>query len=119
MFEGCVFNDGVWHTEQPIDLNSAAPCVIDVAPPGTVVEGTGGARRRMNCANASTSLRIDAFAANVLVAVELAEKLVLSSGYPAPARLRQLAGNPVPWTSSPGRGRSCMNSSLLMPISTL
>src|SRR3954453_5538423 len=43
----------------------------------------------------------------------------MSSGYPFLARFRQLVGNPLPSTSSPGRGRSCGKISLLMPISTL
>ena len=49
---------GVWHTAHPMELNSDLPCEIEVAPPGTVVDGIGGASRRMNIENATTSLGI-------------------------------------------------------------
>src|SRR5882757_5393893 len=110
---------GVWQTAQPMELNRALPWVIEVAPPGVVVDGVGGARRRMNCANAMTSLGMEAFTANGSALVEVGVKLVTSSGYPTVFRFRQLAGRPLPRMSSPGSGRSCGKVSLEIPISTL
>src|SRR5262245_11309529 len=54
--EAPVVNAGVWHSAQPTSLNSDLPFVIEVAPPGVVVDGTGGARRRMKNANLTMSL---------------------------------------------------------------
>src|SRR5437870_593283 len=54
--ERVVASDGVWQTLQPIELNSALPLLIDVEPPGVVVDGVGAARRRMNMAKATVSL---------------------------------------------------------------
>ena len=97
MFEGCVdLIVSVWHVAQPIALNSALPLAIEVAPPGVVVDGIGGARSRMNCANASTSLSMEAFKANWSVLVTVGEKLLVSSGYPFPVRFRQFDGRPLP-----------------------
>ena len=63
--DACVdLSVGVRHTEQPIELNTAEPCEIEVAPPGTVVEGVGGASNFMNIVNAMRSLGIDALVAN-------------------------------------------------------
>src|SRR5206468_1948240 len=45
--DSLVVNEGVWHSAQPVLLNSCLPFEIDVAPPGTVVDGVGGARKRM------------------------------------------------------------------------
>jgi hypothetical protein len=62
MCEGCVLLiAGVWQTAQPTEVNNDFPLAIEVGPPGVVVDGTGGASNRMNCANASTSLRTVAF----------------------------------------------------------
>src|SRR5580765_6040570 len=79
---------------------------MEVAPPGTVVEATGAAVRRMKMANLITSLDVPRF---------VALKCVMSSGV---ALMRQFAGRPVV-VSSPGSGRSCVNASLLTPCSTL
>src|SRR5712664_1491230 len=49
----------------------------------------------------------------------VAEKFVVSSGYPVPLRFKQLAGSPLPNWSSPGSGRSCPKISFEIPISTL
>ena len=43
---------------QPIALNTLRPAVIEAAPPGTVVEGVGGARNCMKTANSVTSLEL-------------------------------------------------------------
>ena len=60
-FEGWVdLIAGLWQTEQPIELNTADPCEIEVAPPGVVVDGTAGARNFMNIENAITSLGMEA-----------------------------------------------------------
>ena len=65
----------MWQTEQPIELNTAEPCEIEVAPPGVVVDCTGGASIFMNIANPITSLGMEAFTAAgselVLVGVKL------------------------------------------------
>src|SRR5438105_4142013 len=106
MAERDVVSDGVWQTLQPMELKRLRPLVIDVEPPGTVVEGVGGARRRMNIAKPTVSL-------SVPVAVVL--KFVWSSGV---ALMRQAEGSPL-LRSSPGSGRSCVKSSLLTPCSTL
>src|SRR3569833_2608058 len=81
--EDWVFMLGVWHTAQPIELNNDLPLLMEVAPPGVVVEAIGGARRRMNCANPSRSLRI---------AEPAAPKLVIAAGGPAGAGGGQPAG---------------------------
>ena len=52
-----VVSEGVWQTAQPMALNSDRPLLMDVEPPGVVVEGVGGARKRMKFAKATTSLR--------------------------------------------------------------
>src|SRR5260221_8960884 len=96
----------VWQTLQPMELNRLRPLLMEVAPPGVVVEGTGGASNRMNMANDTVSL-------SVPTAVVL--KLVWSSGVGLSLHCE---GRPVVWSSF-GRGRSCVNSSLLTPISTL
>ncbi len=101
-----VVSAGEWQTLQPMALKRLFPLLIDVAPPGVVVEGTGGASRRMNMANDTVSLSVPT--ADVL-------KLVWSSGV---AFNLHCDGRPVVW-SSRGSGRSCVNSSLLTPISTL
>src|SRR5436305_1246135 len=104
--DAVVVSDAVWQRAQPMELNRLRPFAIDVAPPGTVVDGVGGARRRMNIANCTVSLN---------VATDVVLKFVWSSGV---ALTRHAAGRPLTW-SSPGSGRSCVNSSLLTPISTL
>ena len=49
---------------QPMARNSQRPLLIEVAPPGVVVEGMGGASKRMNIANITVSLGIEALVAN-------------------------------------------------------
>ena len=65
----------------------------------------------MKLANAETSSRTAACGVSV--------GLDVSSGYPVPVRFRQFDGSPVrplpPLPSSPGSGRSCVNSSLRDP----
>src|SRR6476469_5411287 len=95
----------VWQVPQPTALKTALPLLIDVEPPGVVGFCAGGARRRMNIANATVSL-------SVPVAVLL--KFVWSSG----VGFRHPAGMPSV-VSSPGRGRSCVKSSFDTPCSTL
>ena len=47
---------GVWHRAHPTDWNEMLPFVIDVCPPGIVVDGVGGARNRMKSLNFSIPL---------------------------------------------------------------
>src|SRR5436189_1624479 len=105
-FEAVVLRVGVWQVLQPMALNRFLPLVIDVEPPGVVVDGVGGARRRMNIAKATASLNTPSLTPS---------KWVMSSGV---ALTLQAAGRPL-FMSSPGSGRSWVNSSLLTPISTL
>ena len=51
-----VVNDGVWHCAHPTAVKGPLPFVIDVAPPGVVAEGVGGARKRMKNVNFSIEL---------------------------------------------------------------
>ena len=60
-------------------LNSRRPLAIEVVPPGVVVEGVGGASKRMNIANITVSLGMEAFVANWSEPA-LAAKLVVSFG---------------------------------------
>src|SRR5580698_1352580 len=113
--EGCVLPGlALWQVAQPTDLNSAPPVAIDCedtcCPFNTTPPGGGGARFRMKLAKAETSSRI---------AGPVDPGLLVSYGYPAPARFKQFDGNPVCCWSSPGNGRSCMNNRLEIPISTL
>src|SRR5581483_10332819 len=84
--EAEVASEGVWHEEQPIELNSDLPALMEVEPPGVVVDGAGGADKRMNMENFTTSL-------DVPNAVWL--NCVWSSGVPL---MRQFAGRPVVWS---------------------
>src|SRR5438477_7550726 len=54
--EAWVVSDGVWQTAQPTELNSERPRAMEAEPPGTVVDGVGGARSSMNTENSVTSL---------------------------------------------------------------
>ena len=38
---------GVWHSAQPMSLNACLPRAMDAEPPGTWLDGVGGARKRM------------------------------------------------------------------------
>ena len=69
----------VWQVAQPMALNSRRPLAIEVVPPGVVVEGVGGASKRMNIANITVSLGMEAFVANWSEPA-LAAKLVVSFG---------------------------------------
>src|SRR5215467_3996986 len=93
-----VVNDGVWHSAQPMLLNSCLPFEIDVAPPGVVVEGVGGASKRMNNANFSMSV--------VASSAVVASMLVVSLGVVAN------------WQFAVS-SRSVWKMSFVMPISTL
>ena len=70
----------VWQVAQPMELKSDFPLAIEDAPPGTVVDAMGGAVSRMNIANATTSLGIEAFSVNWSELEFWNEKLVVSSG---------------------------------------
>ena len=72
-------NVGVWQLAQPTARNNRRPLAIDVAPPGLVVDGVGGANNRMNMANITVSLGMDAFVANWSEPA-LVAKFVMSSG---------------------------------------
>src|SRR5262245_59708390 len=93
-----VVNDGVWHCEQPILLNVARPFLIDVAPPGMVSDGVGGARNRMKNAN-------------------LVGPLMASAGSVASVSVVSF-GTVANWQVG-SSSRSWMKSSLEIPCSTL
>src|SRR5580658_1236211 len=96
ILEGCVeLSVGVWQVAQPMDLKSAAPAAIEVAPPGVLVDGVGGASKRINSANKTMSEGTWAFCADGSE-LDATVKLVASSGYPVPERFKQLAGSPLP-----------------------
>ena len=86
----------MWQSAQPTDVKSCLPRVMEALPPGVVVEGSGGARKRMKKANFSTSLIASAPVAAFTSVVSL--------------------GTVLNWQAS---SRSCGNISLLMPCSTL
>src|ERR1700721_4790883 len=114
-FEGCVVPTvGLWQVEQPVETNNPLPAEIvaelTLDPLSTTPPVGGGASNRMKSEKAETSSRM---------AAPADPGLFESSGYPAPPRFRQGEGKPVRAWSSPGRGRSCGNRRLLMPISTL
>src|SRR5947209_4602876 len=88
-----VVSAGVWQTLQPMELNRLRPLLMEVEPPGVVAFGVGGARRRMNIANATVSLSTPA---------PTPLKCVVSSGV---ALMRQAAGRPAA-CPSPGSERS-------------
>jgi hypothetical protein len=56
--EADVVREGVWQAAQPMELKSDFPLAMEVEPPGVVVEGVGGAVRRMNMANFTRSLDV-------------------------------------------------------------
>src|SRR5262249_38600413 len=93
-----VVNEGVWHSAQPVLVNSSLPFAIEAAPPGVSVEGTGASRKRMKNENLSIALTPSGTVA--------ASVLVTSFG---------IVANWQAGFSS----RSVWNSSLVMPISTL
>src|SRR5882672_6845150 len=104
--DALVVSEPVWQAAQPIALNTARPVLMEAAPPGTVVDGVGGASMRMNNENFTTSLDVPRLSAL---------KCVRSSGV---GLNLQFAGNPAT-RPSPGSGRSCPKASLVTPISTL
>src|SRR5947208_12225803 len=104
-FERNVVSDGVWQTLQPMELKRARPLLIDVAPPGVVVDATGCARKRMNMAKATVSL---------ITPAPTPLKCVMSSGVEL---MRHDDGRPA-FCPSPGSERSCPNSSFETPCST-
>src|SRR5947208_13922987 len=53
-----VWSVGVWQTAQPTLWKSWNPWAIELAPPGTVADGVGGARKRMKKANFSMPLMV-------------------------------------------------------------
>ena len=56
--EARVESEGVWQIAQPTELNKLRPLLIEVAPPGVVVLGVGGARNRMKMAKPIRSLDV-------------------------------------------------------------
>ncbi len=105
MLDAAVVNWLLWQAAHPTSVNRASPAMIDGSPPGELA-CAGGLRRRMNMANITESL-------DVARAVLL--KFVWSSGV---VFTLHYAASPLTRPSS-GVGRSCVNSSLLTPISTL
>jgi hypothetical protein len=95
-----VVSVGVWQKAQPTLLNRSRPRVIDAEPPGVVVEGVGGARKRMKNANRSTSEKAST------VGEMVGSVFVTLFGALAKMQL-------------PLYSRSSGNISLVMPISTL
>ncbi len=96
--ESPVWSAGVWHKAQPMLANSWLPWLIEVDPPGLVVDGVGGARKRMKKENFSMAL---------MVAV------------PPPAVVSVTSfGTFANWQLGVS-SRSLWNSSLVIPISTL
>ena len=73
MDDAAVVSEAVWQEVQPMELKRARPLLMEVAPPGTVVDGVGGAVRRMKIANFTTSLDVPRLSAL---------KCVVSSGVP-------------------------------------
>src|SRR5436190_5335320 len=65
-----VWSVGVWQSAQPTLWKSWNPWAIELAPPGTVADGVGGARKRMKKANFSMPLMVSTPVAR-LVAVTL------------------------------------------------
>src|SRR5437899_9717515 len=96
--ESPVFNVGVWQSAHPTLTNSERPLLIEVAPPGMFVEGVGGARNRWKKANFSIALN--------------------PAGVVSTAVSVTLLGTVTNWQLG-FCSRSCWNSSLVMPISTL
>src|SRR5882762_5513154 len=98
-----------------MELNNDFPLAIELAatvvPLSTTEPVGGGARVRMKLANADAS--------SSTAESGVAAGLDVSSGYPPRLRFRQFDGSPVRSASSPGSGRSCVNSRLEIPISTL
>src|SRR5215472_4950407 len=54
--DAVVGSDLVWHASQWMLLNRELPFAMDLAPPGFVVDGVGGARKRMKFTNFWMSL---------------------------------------------------------------
>ena len=89
---------GVWQSAQPTSAKSCRPLAMEIEPPGVVVDGVGGARKRMKKANFSMALT---------VAVPPTAAVSVTS-----------LGTRANWQFG-SCSRSIWNSSLVMPISTL
>src|SRR5580704_1710075 len=103
--EAEVRSAGVWQFAHPIAWNTWLPLAMELAPPGFVVEGVGGARRRMNIANCTTSLGTAESGDAVILVPSSGVGLILHS-----------RGRP-PRCASSGLARSFWNNSLVTPIS--
>src|SRR5207245_8451492 len=93
-----VYSVGVWQYAQPVLWKRARPAVMEAAPPGRVRDGLGGARNRMKKVNFSMAL-------------------IVSAGV-APSGSVVSFGVRANWQFDVS-SRSCGNSSLVIPISTL
>jgi hypothetical protein len=93
-----VRNEDVWHNAQPMAENRLRPRPIDAEPPGELVDGVGGARKRMKNANFSMALTVS-----------------VGSG---PSTFVTSFGCEANWQLA-FSSRSTWNSSFEMPISTL
>src|SRR5271165_881373 len=80
-----VWSVGVWHMAQPITLKLRLPLAMDGAPPGLVLEGFGGARRRMNIANCTMSLGTSAYCEGFVTVVSLGVGFILQFAGRPPA----------------------------------
>src|SRR6266849_4002629 len=83
--DATVLSVGVWQVLQPTTLNRTRPVLMEVAPPGVVVDGVGCARSRMNIAKPTVS-------AMVVPVLPTPSKCVMSSGVGLNAR--HAAGRP-------------------------
>jgi hypothetical protein len=63
-FDACVLPTvGAWQVAHPMALNNERPLLMEVVPPGVLVDGVGAASKRMNIANITVSLGMEAFVA--------------------------------------------------------
>ena len=56
MASGPVLSFGVWQSAHPTFAKICRPLLIESGPPGSVVDGVGGARNRMKKENFVTAL---------------------------------------------------------------
>ncbi len=103
-----MFIDGVWHSAQPVSVNTLAPVVIDAAvAPLTLSDGFGGARKRMKTVNFSIALSPST--------VRNAEAGLVGGGSKLASLLGDTASSLQPGLSS----RSVGKARFEIPISTL
>jgi len=106
-----VVSDGVWQMAQPMALKEPAAISDRGCSSGEEVEGVGCVQE-LHEDSEQRGITGDAGGAGTIGVRDVL-------GVADRARFRQLPGSPLPKWSSPGSGRSCVNSSLEMPISTL